>query len=211
MAASEELRMKTYSFQLVYQVPVPHGVADPVDWADEYVEQLLGSGCDDASIGSGRQGVLSIDFDREAPSAGAAIRSALEDVSAALSQARLIASGPDLVGMPELAQLLGCRRQSIQELFARSVFPFPVGGSESRRYVWHLAPVLRWWVSRGRGSQEQLGSVAALLPLAEYTMMINQHLSLRDAELHRSEFDEVQELLIRLQDRNPSSSQLTAH
>lgn len=196
MAASEELRMKTYSFQLVYQVPVPQGVADPVDWADDYVEKLLGSGCDDASIGSGRQGFLSIDFDREAPSAGAAIRSALEDVWAALSQAKLVASGPDLVGMPELASLLGCRRQSIQELFARGVFPFPLGGSESRRYVWHLAPVLRWWASRGRGSQEQLKDVAALLPLAELTMMINQHLALRDAALHRSEFDEVQELLL---------------
>jgi hypothetical protein len=47
---------------------------------DLLVERLAEAGCEDALIGTGHAGRLALEFTREAPSAGAAVRSALRDV-----------------------------------------------------------------------------------------------------------------------------------
>lgn len=73
-----------YAFTLKYQLP------DGDDSVDEVVERLGAAGCDDALVGTGRVGHLSLDFTREATSAEAALVSALSDVKRAAPSARLI-------------------------------------------------------------------------------------------------------------------------
>jgi hypothetical protein len=64
----------TYSFTLILA-----GVSEiTVDMADA----LFGAGCDDGSPGS-CEGVVSVDFDREATSLGDAVGSAIRDVERA--------------------------------------------------------------------------------------------------------------------------------
>ena len=73
-----------FTFTLKYQL------RDGNDSVDDVVEQLGSAGCDDALIGIGRVGRLSLDFTREATSAEAAFVSALWDVKRAVPSAKLI-------------------------------------------------------------------------------------------------------------------------
>jgi hypothetical protein len=65
--------------------------ADP----SSYVEQLYEGGCDDALIGVGKQGSISLDFIREAPSAFEAISSSITNVGNVLPNAILIEVSPN--------------------------------------------------------------------------------------------------------------------
>jgi hypothetical protein len=73
-----------YTFTLKYQLP------DGDDSVDDVVERLGSSGCDDALVGIGRAGYLSLEFTRESISAEAALRSALSDVKRAVPSAQLV-------------------------------------------------------------------------------------------------------------------------
>jgi len=72
-----------YAFTLKYQLPDDDSV-------DDVVERLGAIGCDDAMVGIGRVGLLSLDFTREATSAETALVSALSDVKRAVPSAKLI-------------------------------------------------------------------------------------------------------------------------
>lgn len=74
-----------YTFTLKYQLPNDNSV-------DDVVERLGATGCDDALVGIGQPGRLSLDFTREATSAEAAFVSALSDVKRAVPSAMLIES-----------------------------------------------------------------------------------------------------------------------
>lgn len=56
----------------------------------EIIERLAEAGCDDAVIGTGRPGLLALDFSREAASVEEAISSALADVKRAVPGAELV-------------------------------------------------------------------------------------------------------------------------
>ena len=73
-----------YTFTWKYQL------RDCNDAIDDVVERLGATGCDDALVGIGRVGRLSLDFTREATSAEAALVSALWDVKRAVPSANLI-------------------------------------------------------------------------------------------------------------------------
>lgn len=72
-----------HQFTLIYQV------ADDEDPA-LLVERLGKAGLDDALVGTGRPGRLVLAFCREAATASLAVRSALEEMDAALPGARLL-------------------------------------------------------------------------------------------------------------------------
>ena len=65
--------MAPYDFTLVLSIPT--------ELTDEFAERLFEAGCDD-STPSSSEGVVSIDFTREATDLESAIRSAIADVSA---------------------------------------------------------------------------------------------------------------------------------
>lgn len=112
--------------------------------ADVLVERLAEAGCDDALVGIGQPGRLALEFTRAAHSAEAAMRSALKDVRRAVPSARLIEAAPDLVGLTDVAELVGVSRQNMRKLMLAHPRTFPPPVHDGSTAIWHLADVLAW-------------------------------------------------------------------
>ncbi|MDY4339776.1 DNA-binding protein [Xanthomonas sp. LF07-6] len=132
-----------YTFTLKYQL------ADEDRDIDALVERLGEAGCDDALVGIGQPGRLALEFTREAVDAGEAVRSALADVRAAVPSARLIEVAPDLVGLTDVAEIVGVSRQNMRKLMLAHPGSFPAPVHEGSTSIWHLADVLAWLQARG--------------------------------------------------------------
>jgi predicted DNA-binding transcriptional regulator AlpA len=139
------LRSKTmeYIFTLKYQL------ADDDRTSDELVERLGAAGCDDALVGIGQPGRLALEFTRDAPDAIKAVLSALGDVRRAVPSARLIEVAPDLVGLTDVAEIVGVSRQNMRKLMLAHPSSFPTPVHEGSASIWHLADVLIWLQSKG--------------------------------------------------------------
>jgi hypothetical protein len=88
--------MKTFTFTHYYEISVPEFKGPPSSWADAYVKRLGEiEGGPDFSVGSGRAGVLAIQFAREAESAASAYASSISDVLRLLPEAIPIWSEPN--------------------------------------------------------------------------------------------------------------------
>jgi predicted DNA-binding transcriptional regulator AlpA len=132
-----------YTFTLKYQL------ADAQSDPQALVERLGEEGCDDALVGVGLPGRLALEFTREADSANAAVRSALADVQRAVPAASLIEATPDLVGLTDVAELVGVSRQNMRQLMLAHPSTFPAPVHEGSTSIWHLADVLAWLQARG--------------------------------------------------------------
>lgn len=132
-----------YTFTLKYQLTEDD--SDP----DGLVECLGEAGCDDALVGIGQPGRLALEFTREADSADAAVRSALADVRSAVPSARLIEAAPDLVGLTDVAEIVGVSRQNMRKLMLAHPGSFPTPVHEGSASIWHLADVLAWLQAKG--------------------------------------------------------------
>ncbi len=108
------------------------------------VERLADVGCEDALAGIGQSGRLALAFTRTAVSVDAAVRSALEAVRRALPSAWLIEAAPDLVGLTDLANIVGVSRQRMRTLSLRHASGFPLPVHDGSTALWHLADVLVW-------------------------------------------------------------------
>lgn len=133
---------KEYEFTLKFSFP-DTGV-DP----ETYVSQLGEAGCDDAIIGIGQKGKIALQFDREAEDAHTAVLSAIRDVKSVIPEAKLIEATPDLVGLSDIADLMGFSRQNMRKLMLThsTTFPDPVHTGSSA--IWHLSNVLQWFESK---------------------------------------------------------------
>lgn len=163
--------MKTYDFALKFDL------ADSAQDPAEYVERLYEAGCDDATVGVGQVGRLALDFSRESVSAVEAVKSAIEQVMAAVPGATLVEATPDFVGMTDIADIVGCSRQNVRKLVAtnRTVFPAPV--HEGTVALWHLAKVLRWFKTRGAYDVDE-----ALMEVSTVNMQVNLARELKDVD-----------------------------
>ncbi|VXC38752.1 conserved hypothetical protein [Pseudomonas sp. 8BK] len=132
-----------YTFTLKYQL------ADDDRDPEALVERLGEARCDDALIGIGQPGRLALEFTREAESAEEAVRSALADVRGAVPLARLIEVAPDLVGLTDVAEIVGVSRQNMRKLMLAYPSSFPTPVHEGSASIWHLADVLTWLQSKG--------------------------------------------------------------
>jgi predicted DNA-binding transcriptional regulator AlpA len=131
-----------FTFTLKYQLPT-HDID-----TDVLIERLGEEGCEDALVGIGQPGRLALTFTREAVSAQGAMESALADVRRAVADARLIEVTPDLVGLTDVAEVMGVTRQNMRKLVvAYPSFPTPV--HEGSAAIWHLAEVLSWMEDKG--------------------------------------------------------------
>lgn len=131
--------MQEYDFTLKFNLS--HASED----ASSYTDALYENGCDDALVGIGKLGCISINFVREAESALAAISSAIENVKAAIPDAVLVEATPDLVGLTDIAQIMKCTRQNVRKIMnsgSDSQVPLPM--HEGNPSLWHLACVLEW-------------------------------------------------------------------
>jgi hypothetical protein len=93
-------------------------------------------------VGIGQPGRLALEFSREAPSAEAAVRSALADVRSAIPSARLIEVAPDLVGLTDMADIVGVSRQNMRKLMLAHPSSFLAPVHEGSASIWRLADVL---------------------------------------------------------------------
>ena len=144
---------------------------------DEYVERLGEAGCTDALVGLGRAGRIALSFTREATSAERAVVSAIEDVRRAIPDATLTEAAPDLVGVTEVADLMGFSRQNMRRLMLACDAGVPTPAHEGRPSLWHLAKLLLWL-------RDERGYLVTdeLLDLAGTTMQVNLVLDLGDAD-----------------------------
>ena len=169
--------MKEYEFTLKFKLQ------DSDFDSDIYVEQLYESGCDDAVIGTGKKGYIGLNFIRESSSAYEAIASAVKDVKKAIPEAILIEATPDLVGVTDIANLLGCSRQNMQKLIAKDNYNCPpaiYGGAQS---IWHLAAILDWLIDSKKHSVSE-----SLVEVAKVTMSLNitKQFAMLDPNLQKS-------------------------
>ncbi|MCZ7665198.1 MAG: DNA-binding protein [Thermoleophilia bacterium] len=175
--------MKEYEFTLRFSLP-----ADQAH-SDELLERLGDSGCDDALIGIGHAGRIALEFVREADSARGAIFSAITDVKRALPEAVLNEVSPDLVGITDIAEIVGRSRQNLRKLLVSCTSGGPAPIHEGKLTIWHLAPVLRWLVTAKGYSVNP-----DLLEVSEETMEVNAAISSARADGNTRE--ELRELLV---------------
>ncbi|MBW4049455.1 MAG: DNA-binding protein [Proteobacteria bacterium] len=126
--------MTDYEFTLKFALP---GSDDPA----AYVEALAASGCDDAVVGIGKRGRIALNFIRSAASSDDAVGSALRDVHKAIPGAKFIEAIPDLVGLTDVAELVGCSRQNMRQIID---FDFPTAVHDGNPELFHLTEVLTW-------------------------------------------------------------------
>jgi hypothetical protein len=132
--------MTTHSFVLVLE---------GVDVLSEELEdQLYEAGCDDALLLS-RDGVVCLDFEREAAGLEDAVVSAIHNVEGV--GRRVLRVEPDeLVTASEIGERVGRSRQNIAQLVAGQRgpggFPAPVSGSDRRTRLWRWTDVSGWLV-----------------------------------------------------------------
>ena len=135
---------------------------------DAYIERLGEEGCDDALVGVGQSGRIALQFTRAAENAFNAILSAIKDVKRAIPDAQLIEATPDLVGLSDIAEILGYSRQYIRKLMLNNRASFPAPIHEGRASLWHLSSVLAWLQQENRYSIDEL-----LLDVAKANMQLN--------------------------------------
>ena len=151
--------MSEFSFTLIFTLPEKG--QDPVEW----VEALGAQGCDDALVGVGVTGRIALNFTREAQEARLAVVSAIKDVKRIIPGAVLVEVMPDLVGLTDIAELLGFSRQYMRKVMvSREAFPQPV--HDGKTAIWHLEPVLRW--------MREAGVSKVPLPLVELSAVTRQ-------------------------------------
>lgn len=166
-----------WDFVLTFRLP--EGGEEPSDWLDA----LFAAACDDATIGAGKRGLISLDFTREGKSAEQAVGSAIAAVKGAIPGAVLTEVGPDLVSLTDLAEMLGCSRQNLRKYATGEIrgvhafFPAPVfTGNPS---LWRLAEVAAWL--------EQHTDLRLPRPLAEVARIASRlNLDLQNARLHEA-------------------------
>ena len=169
--------MKEYEFTLRFVIPSVESVSD------DMVERLGDAGCDDALIGIGQAGRIALEFARTSDSAHSAIMSAIRDVSRVFSEAMLVEVTPDIVGLTDVAEMVGCSRQNMRKLLITCGARGPAPLHEGAPTLWHLAPLLEW-LMKDKGYPVPTG----LLELAQATMKVNAALdSLRTDDETRDE------------------------
>lgn len=153
--------MQEFDFVLKFRLP------DPGATSVDFIEALGEVGCTDALVGVGQMGLVALDFTREASTAHDAVTSAIKDVQTAIPGANLVEAAPDIVGLSEVADLLGYSRQYLRKIACGALgFPSPI--HEGKPSIWHLAPVLGWFeTSRQRDVD------GALMDLARVNMHLN--------------------------------------
>lgn len=157
--------MAEYEFVLRFQLP-----AD-TDQPEEFLDALYEAGCDDAMVGVGLPGYISLDFSREATSAQEAVQSAISDVQKAIHGAKLIEASPDLLNTSEIADLVSKRigkitRQAMRKYaygqVARVKSRFPAAAVSSSSPLWHVDEVISWLIEN-----KKAGNPAMALKLIE--------------------------------------------
>ena len=151
-------------FEFTLKFSLTSGPLEP----DAYIERLGECGCDDALLGVGKSGRIALLFNRASENALNAVLSAIKDVKHAIPDAQFIEATPDLVGLTDIAEILGYSRQNIRKLMLKNRTSFPAPVHEGKAALWHLSSVLTWLLQENRYSVDE-----ALLHIAKANMQLN--------------------------------------
>lgn len=132
--------MKEYEFTLKFRLP--DNSIDP----EFYVDLLAEAGCDDAIVGVGQKGNIALNFIRQEDSALAAVHSAIKNVRQAIPDAVFIEATPDVVGLSDIAEVLGFSRQNMRKVMINNSASFPSPIHAGKVSFWHLYTVLNWFI-----------------------------------------------------------------
>ena len=154
--------MKTYEFELKFSLP--RTAPD----SGYFIERLGETGCTDALVGIGQSGRIAFHFNRDANCAFEAVLSAIKDIKQAIPEASLIEAAPDLVGLSDIADILGYSRQNIRKLMMNNLASFPTPIHEGKTMLWHLSSILSWVKEGNRYEVDEL-----LLDVASTNMQLN--------------------------------------
>ena len=147
--------------------------------SDASVDALHAAGCDDATFGA-RDGAQYAAFDREAPSFGEAIASAIDDVTRALPALEVVHVAPDdLVSMATIAKRAGRSREYIRLLATErrgpGGFPPPVAYVDDKTRVWHWPDVAHWLVEHGKANVHVDPEAADLVATLNAAFDVREH------------------------------------
>jgi len=149
--------MKEYDFTLKYRLGTPNEVAE------KYLEALADSGCEDAVVGIGQNGRITLNFVRTAETALEAVTSAISNVQKAIPEAKLVEATPDFVGVTDVAELFGFSRQYMRKLIQIKGTSFPEPVHEGKPSLWHLTDILAWFREHeSRDIQSEVFEVAKI-------------------------------------------------
>lgn len=163
--------MKDYDFILKFELP-GHDT-DP----EQFVDALYESGCNDASVGIGQQGRIALNFIRQSESALDAILSAISDVKKAIPGVKLIEATPDLVGLTDIADILGFSRQNMRKIAVKNKSAFPAPVHDGTVSLWHLFKVLKWFKASKAYNIED-----SLIEVSRTNMQVNFASQMRDID-----------------------------
>lgn len=159
-----------------YEFTLKFALTNSTENPDVYIEALGRAGCDDAIIGIGQKGRLALTFNRSADDALTAVSTAIEEVKSVLPDAKLIESTPDLVGLSDIAKLVGVTRQYLRKLeITKSNFPQPVHTGTTA--IWHLSTFLDWYEE---ASKKQIDANIKQIAAANMTINIAKEWSQLD-------------------------------
>jgi hypothetical protein len=156
---------KTHTFTLI--------LSGASELTAEIQDALFLAGCDDALLGC-REGVLFLDFDREAASLSEAIAASIANVEGAGVGLRVVRVEPDdLITTSEIARRVGQSRESIR-LYALGQrgpggFPPPISGIKRR------SPLYRWTEVAGWLAQNALLGNGSTVDAAKRQTLLDAH------------------------------------
>ncbi len=154
--------MNEYDFTLKFSLPCSD------IGSDAYIEKLMSHGCDDSLIGVGNAGRIALNFIRASDSAKNAVFSAIKNVKCAIPGVRLIEATPDLVGLTDIAKIMGFSRQNTRKIMLKNGEHFPSPMHEGKSTIWHLASVLNWFLENKQYKVDE-----SLVELAKMNMVLN--------------------------------------
>tara|TARA_R110002072_G_C7964522_1_gene534205 strand:- start:44 stop:661 length:618 start_codon:yes stop_codon:yes gene_type:complete len=169
--------MADYDFVLRFQLQ------DPNEDPENYLDALFEAGCDDATVGVGSHGSISLNFIRESESAAEAIKTATQDVMAAIPGAKLTELAPDIMNTTEIADTITERfhkmtRQVVRKYAtgqtARIRTRFPAAVISGSSPMWHLGEVLDWMVENEKiNSPSVMPQVEILKETTQTVQVVN--------------------------------------
>ena len=163
-----------YEFKLTFKI------AESECDHDQIMLKLAEADCTDALVGLGVGGHVGMEFMRDAPSALDAMLQAIADVRGALPSAQLIEASPDLVGLTDVADIVGVSRQNIRKLMIKHADRFPSPVHVGTTSIWHLADVLHFMQER------EMASPLNVYEVARATLQLNV---VKEKLLHASWFN----------------------
>ena len=154
-------------FEFDLMIALPAGERDE----DAMLDALYEAGCDDAIVGTGAAGLVSLGFIREGADPEAVITEAVEQALRGLPQgATLREVRPDLVSLADVAARLQVSRQALQK---REMPPPSLGG------LYRVTEMVRYLEGQPGKIREGVSRAGAWFAAAPAAQKINSQLGLK--------------------------------